>query len=122
MIVSRNLRGWLVVISALVILGASFAASVAAPPNGSQAGGDVVVSETLTAVADVWSLQLHGSYFGVIGAIDLIVQIDPNSIEFTRKEKGHADIWKALLGMGSKMFEDGQLVSVYVKNDASGWK
>ena len=84
--------------------------------------GDVVVSSSLTATADGWTSQLHGSYFGVEGAIDLIVQIDPNSIEFTRKEKGHADIWKGLLGMGSNMFGDGQLVSVYVKNDASTWK
>jgi hypothetical protein len=84
--------------------------------------GDIVVSSDLTNSSDGWSSLLHGSYFGVEGAIDLIVQIDPNSIEFTRKERGHADIWKGLLGMGSKMYEDGQLVSVYVKNDASAWK
>ena len=84
--------------------------------------GDVVVSSDLTATADGWSAQLHQSYFGVIGAIDLVVQINPNQIEFTRKEKGHADLWKSLLGMGSKMFSDGALTSVLVKSDASSWK
>lgn len=84
--------------------------------------GDVVVKSDLTAVGDGWSNQRHDAYFGVIGAIDLVVQIDPNKIEFTRKEKGHADIWKSLLGMGTKMFADGALTSVLVKTNASSWK
>lgn len=84
--------------------------------------GDVVVSSDLTAANDGWSNQRHDAYFGVIGAIDLVVQIDPNQIEFTRKEKGHADIWKSLLGMEAKMFADGALTSVLGKFDASNWK
>jgi hypothetical protein len=84
--------------------------------------GDVVVSADMTAGTNVWSAQLHGAYFGVIGAIDLVVQIDPNQIEMDRKERGHADIWKSLLGMGSKMFADGKLTSVYAKIDASTWR
>lgn len=84
--------------------------------------GDIVVAETLTASADVWSNQLHGAYFGMRGAIDLVVQIDPNDIRVIEKEKGFADLVKALLGMGAKMFDDGARVSCYTKIDASAWR
>lgn len=84
--------------------------------------GDVVVSADMTAATNKWSNQRHNAYFGVVGSIDLVVQIDPNQIEHTRKEKGHADIWKSLLGLGAKMFADGALTSVLVKTDASTWK
>lgn len=44
--VSRKLHGWFAFLSALVILGASMATVIAAPPTASpQAGGDVVVSD-----------------------------------------------------------------------------
>ncbi len=84
--------------------------------------GDIVVSETLTAAADVWSNQLQGAHFGVRGAIDLVVQIDPNDIRIIEKEKGFADLTKSLLGMGAKMYDDGARASVYAKFDASNWK
>lgn len=84
--------------------------------------GDIVVSETLTAAADVWSNQLQGSHFGVRGAIDLVVQIDPNDIRIIEKEKGFADLTKSLLGMGAFMYDDGARASVYTKIDASAWK
>lgn len=84
--------------------------------------GDIVVSETLTAAADVWSNQLQGSFMGARGAIDLVVQIDPNDIRIIEKEKGFADLTKSLLGMGAKMFDDGARASVYAKIDASAWK
>ena len=40
--------------------------------------GDIVVSETLIAAADVWSAQLQYSLMGVRGSIDLVTQVAPN--------------------------------------------
>ena len=82
--------------------------------------GDIVVSETLTASADVWSARRQDAYFGVRGAIDLVVQ-DMPTIETLRKEKGFANITKALLGLGVKMFDDGARASIRMKSDASVW-
>jgi hypothetical protein len=84
--------------------------------------GDIVVSETLTATADGFSNQLQGAHFGVRGAIDLVVQLDPNNIRIIEKEKGFADLTKSLLGMGAYMYDDGARASVYAKFDASAWK
>jgi len=80
--------------------------------------GDVVVSETLTAEADVFSGQRQDSLFLVKGAIDLIVQIPPK-IEVVRDQDQFADIVKSLLGYGKKTYADGAREMVRVKIDAS---
>ena len=81
--------------------------------------GDIVVSETLTNSANVWSAQRQDSLFCVAGeSIDLIVQIPPK-IEVTRDPKQFADIVKSLFGMGVKTFADGAREMVRVKIDAS---
>lgn len=84
--------------------------------------GDIVVSETLTDTTDGWSDQRQDAFMGVRGAIDMVVQIDPSDIRIIEKEKGFADLVKALLGMGAKMFDDGARASVNLQIDASTWK
>ena len=80
--------------------------------------GDIVVSETLTASADVWSGQRQDSLFLVRGAMDMIVQIPPK-IEVVRDQDQFADIVKSLLGYGKKTYADGAREMVRVKIDAS---
>lgn len=84
--------------------------------------GDIVVSGTLTDTTDGWTGHLQKAIFMPRGAIDLVVQIDPNNIRIIEKEKGFADLVKALVGAGTKMFDDGARVSAYMKVDASAWK
>lgn len=82
--------------------------------------GDIVVSETLTAVADVWSAQEQTAVMGNAGMIDLVLQIQ--EIETTKKEKGFADLVKSLIGVGTYMFADGARVAVRVRVNAQNWK
>ena len=82
--------------------------------------GDIVVSETLTAAANVWSAQLQDSLFTIKGSIDLVVQIPPK-VEVTRVEKRFGERVKSLSGYGKKTFADGAREMVRVKIDASAW-
>ena len=84
--------------------------------------GDIVVSETLTADADVWSGQKQTSLFCVKGCVDLIVQIPPK-IEVVRDQDQFSDIVKSLLGYGKKTFADGarKMVSVSIDASTSDW-
>lgn len=81
--------------------------------------GDIVVSETLTHASNVWSAQKQTAIFMVRGAIDLVLQL--MEMEKTDKEKGFADIYKGLIGVGTKMFTDGSLMSVQVPLKADHW-
>lgn len=80
--------------------------------------GDIVVSETLTATADVWSAQTQTSLFCVKGCVDMVVQIPPK-IEVIRDQDQFADIVKSLLGYGKKTYADGAREMVKVSIDAS---
>lgn len=82
--------------------------------------GDIAVSETLTAVADIWSEQKQQSIFMIRGAIDAVMQF--MDIKVGDKEKGFADLPKGIIGMGSEMFPDGQIASVKMVVDASTFK
>lgn len=84
--------------------------------------GDIVVSETLTAAADVWSSETQTSLFCVKGCVDLIVQIPPK-IEVQRDQDQFSDIVKSLLGYGVKTFADGARKMVKISIDAgqSDW-
>lgn len=82
--------------------------------------GDIVVSETFTAATNVWSNQEQSAAFMVRGSIDLVTQI--LEIDSTKKEKGFADLVKSLLGVGTNMFDDGKVLTVHCKIDASQWK
>lgn len=81
--------------------------------------GDISVSETLTAAADVWSAQLQKSGFMIRGAIDLVVQF--MDLEVGSKEKGFAKLPKGIIGVGAEMFSDGMDLSVLLTQDASGF-
>ena len=80
--------------------------------------GDIVVSQTLTPAADVWSAQRQDALFGIRGCIDLVVQMPPK-IEITRVPKQFADHIKSMVGHGVKTFADGAREMVRAKIDAS---
>ena len=84
--------------------------------------GDIVVSETLTAAADVWSVQTQDSLFCVKGCVDLIVQIPPH-VEVVRDPDQFSDIVKSLLGYDKKTFADGarEMVRVKIAANTSDW-
>lgn len=84
--------------------------------------GDIVVSETLTAGADVWSEQKQSSLFCVKGCTDIIVQIPPK-IEVGRDPDQFSDIVKSLLGYGKKTYADGarEMVNVAINAGTSDW-
>ena len=52
-------------------------AGAAANTFSAKGYGYVVVSETLTAAADVWSLQISHQMFGQKGAVDMVLQAKP---------------------------------------------
>lgn len=81
--------------------------------------GDISVSETLTATADVWSNQVQKAGFMIRGAIDMVIQF--MDLEVEKKEKGFADLPKGIIGVGAEMFDDGKYLSVYLNQDASGF-
>lgn len=81
--------------------------------------GDISVSETLTAAADVWSAQRQTSIFMIRGAIDMVLQL--KELEMLRKEKGFADLVKGLVRVGTKTFNDGATLMVKMTQDASSF-
>lgn len=81
--------------------------------------GDISVSETLTATADVWSLQRQSSVFMIRGSIDMVLQM--MALEIGDKEKGFADLPKGMIGVGTKVFSDGAVQMVKMVQDASGF-
>ncbi len=81
--------------------------------------GDISVSETLTATADVWSAQKVKSAFMIRGAIDMVLQFV--DLKIGDKEKGFADLPKGVIGVGTKVFDDGADLMVLLEQDASGF-
>jgi hypothetical protein len=81
--------------------------------------GDITVSETLTAAADVWSAHKQNSVFMMRGAIDLVMQF--MELDIANAENRFADKPKGIIGVGSKMFQDGAVASVLLPLDVSGW-
>lgn len=81
--------------------------------------GDISVSETLTAAADIWSNQKQTSTFMIRGSIDVVIQL--MKLEIERKEKGFADLVKGMIGIGTKTFNDGATMMVKLEQDASGF-
>lgn len=81
--------------------------------------GGIATKADLTDGDDGWSNEKVESIMQIRGAIDLVLQfID---IKIGDKEKGFADLPKGLIGCGAKMFSDGQILSVKVDVDASGF-
>jgi hypothetical protein len=81
--------------------------------------GDIVVKDDLTAGADGFKNQRQEAIFMVSGAIDLVMQF--MDLQITDKEKGFADLAKGLIGVGTKMFQDGSLMSVRVPLKVDHW-
>lgn len=81
--------------------------------------GDISVSETLTAAADGWSLQRQSSVFMIRGSIDMVLQM--MALEIGDKEKGFADLPKGMIGVGTKVFDDGAVQMVKMIQDASNF-
>lgn len=81
--------------------------------------GDISVSETLTAAADIWSAQQQKGVFMIRGAIDLVIQF--MDLEIGSKEKGFAKLPKGIIGIGTKTFDDGADLMVSLTQDASGF-
>jgi hypothetical protein len=81
--------------------------------------GDISVSETLTAAADIWSVQKVKACFMIRGAIDLVVQF--MDLKVADKEKGFAELPKGIIGIGTKTFDDGKDLMVLLDQDASGF-
>lgn len=81
--------------------------------------GDISVSETLTAAADVWSEQKVSNVFMIRGSIDMVLQFVDLVVE--TKEKGFADLPKGIIGVGTKTFDDGKYLMVKLEQDASGF-
>jgi len=82
--------------------------------------GDIVVSETLTASADVWSSQRNSIMFGVKKATDLVLQKSPN-VEFRIAEKRLGRFVYPWMLYGIKNFDDADKLLVQGRIDASGW-
>lgn len=81
--------------------------------------GDISVSETLTAAADVWSAQKVTPVFMIRGSIDMVMQFVDLVVD--SKEKGFADLPKGIIGVGTKTFDDGADLMVKLEQDASGF-
>jgi hypothetical protein len=81
--------------------------------------GDISVSETLTDATDGWSAQQQKSVFMIRGAIDMVLQF--MDVEIEKKEKGFADLVKGVVGVGTKVFQDGEILMVELVQDASGF-
>ena len=82
--------------------------------------GDIVVSETFNSGSNLFSAQVHHSWFGLRGATDLAIQM-PTMLETTRVEKRFGDRIKGLEGWGVKTFADGARALIDVQIDASAW-
>ena len=82
--------------------------------------GDIVVSETLIAAADVWSAQLQYSLMGVRGSIDLVTQVAPNVL-FRDAQLRLGKYVHPWMLFGKKTFTRMQDNLVAVKFDVSAW-
>ena len=82
--------------------------------------GDIVVSETFNSGSNLFSAQVHHSWFGLRGATDLAIQM-PTMLESTRVEKRFGDRIKGLEGWGVKTFADGARALIDVQINASAW-
>lgn len=81
--------------------------------------GDIKVEENLTPAGNVLTNVRQESVFMMRGAIDLVMQF--MELDIDKKEKGFADLPKGIIGVGSKMFQDGALASFRAPLDVSGW-
>jgi len=82
--------------------------------------GDIIVAETLSAAADVWSVQIQHNLFGLRGATDLVVQKEPSIAFKDDPDRLGKNIFSWML-YGIKTFADMKDALVDVKLNASSW-
>jgi hypothetical protein len=82
--------------------------------------GYVVTSETLTAAADVWSLEISHQMFGQKGAVDMVMQKDI-SVAVSDIPMQFGKYVKPRCLYGKKTFTEGKQALVDVKIDSSSW-
>jgi hypothetical protein len=86
--------------------------------------GDISVSETLTAAADVWSKQVKNIFFTTVGATDLALQLD-SGLEMSRPKPASGEIkvtrLSGLVMHNAKTFTDGLYSTVKTFVDASNY-
>lgn len=81
--------------------------------------GDISTASDLTDGTDGWANQEQQAVFMIRGAIDMVVQF--MRLEVSRKIKGFADYPKGLIGVGTEVFSDGEIMMVRFPIDASGF-
>ena len=95
-------------------------AGAAATTFSAKGYGYVVVSETLTAAADVWSLQISHQMFGQKGAVDMVLQAKPQvKVDSIPLQIG--SYVKPWVLYGKKTFTEGAAALVDVKVSSSSW-
>lgn len=82
--------------------------------------GYVVVSETLTAAADVWSLQISHNMLGQKGSVDMVLQ-DEVRVRLSDIPKQFGTYVKPSCLYGKKTFTEGTLSLVDVKVNSASW-
>lgn len=84
--------------------------------------GYVVVSETLTAAADIWTaaLQISNHMFGQKGAVDMVLQ-DAVKVAISDIPKQFGKYIKPRVLYGLKSFTEGKDALVNVKIQSSSW-
>jgi len=82
--------------------------------------GYVVVSETLTAAADVWSLEISHNMFGQKGSVDMVLQ-DEIGVQVDSIPKQFGVYVKPYCLYGKKTFTEGTLSLVDVKVNSASW-
>jgi len=82
--------------------------------------GYVVVSETLTASADTWSLQISHNLFGQKGSVDMVLQ-DEIGVQVDSIPKQFGVYVKPYCLYGKKTFAEGAQSLVDVKVNSASW-
>lgn len=84
--------------------------------------GHIVVSETLTPAADVWTtnLQVQHCLFGVANAIDVVIQKEPSMKTRPAPSAVVGDDFITWTACGYKVFNEGkaQMIDAWVRTDA----
>jgi len=100
------------------------AAGIVATDNTTDIGiigfGDIVVAETITDAADVWSAQYQYALSGIVGSIDLVTQVSPNVV-FRDAQLRLGKYVHPWMLFGTKVFKRMEKNLVAIKIDASSW-
>lgn len=84
--------------------------------------GHIVVSETLTPAADVWTtnLQIQHCLFGVANSIDVVIQKEPSTKTRPAPSAKVGDDFITWTACGYKVFNEGkaQMIDAWVRTDA----